>query len=56
MPTLAVWNSLEVAKLGVAALTPIPVAAIGYRINRRLKSLEAAQWAQQKIIERRIVA
>jgi hypothetical protein len=52
----SVWNSLEVVKLVVAALTPVLVAAVGYWINRRLKSLEAAQWAQQKIIERRIIA
>ena len=58
MPTLAssVWNSLEIAKLVVAALTPVLVAAVGYWINRRLKSLEQAQWAQQKIVKRRIVA
>src|ERR1039458_3272974 len=50
------WNSLEVAKLTAAALTPIVVAGAGYWLNRRLKSLEAAQWAQQKIVERRIRA
>jgi hypothetical protein len=37
-------------------LTPIVVAAAGYWLDRRLKSLEAAQWAQQKIVERRIQA
>lgn len=56
MPTPAVWNSLEIVKLLVAALTPIVVAVGGYWINRRLKSLEAAQWTQQKIVERRIKA
>lgn len=55
MPT-ASWTSLEVAKIAVAALTPLAVAGGGYWINRRLKSLEAAQWAQQKIVERRIRA
>lgn len=56
MPATALWNSLEIAKLTVAALTPIVVAGAGYWLNRRLKSLEAAQWAQQKIVERRIRA
>lgn len=55
-PAIALWNSLEVAKLTAAALTPIVVAGAGYWLNRRLKSLEAAQWAQQKIVERRIRA
>jgi hypothetical protein len=52
----ATWNSLEIAKLVASALTPIVVAAFGYRLNGRLKSLEAAQWSQQKIVERRIKA
>jgi hypothetical protein len=56
MTTPPVWNSLEVVKLLVAALTPIVVGVGGYWINRRLKSLEAAQWSQQKIVERRIQA
>src|SRR5262249_30891985 len=43
-------------KLLVAALTPIIVAAVGYWLNQRLKSLEAVQWSQQKIVERRIRA
>ena len=50
------WNSLEVAKLIVAALTPLVVAVAAYWLNRRLKSVEAAQWSQQKIVERRIHA
>ena len=50
------WNSLAVATLAVTALTPIVVAVAGYWLNGRLKSLESAQWAQQKIVERRISA
>ena len=50
------WNSLEIVKLVVAMLTPLLVAVGGYWINRRLKSLDAAQWAQQKVVERRIKA
>lgn len=50
------WNSLEVVKLVVAALTPIAVAGIGFWLNGRLKSLEQAQWSRQKVVERRIKA
>jgi hypothetical protein len=52
----ATWNSLEIVKLLVAGLTPVLVAIVGFWLNRRLKSLEQAQWSQQKIIERRIRA
>ncbi|HEX3360755.1 MAG TPA: hypothetical protein VHS74_07170 [Solirubrobacterales bacterium] len=43
-------------KLAVAALTPILVVAAGFWLNRRLKSVEQAQWSHQKVIERRIKA
>lgn len=52
----ASWTSLEITKLVVAGLTPVLVAALGFWLNRRLKSLEQAQWAQQKVIDRRIKA
>jgi hypothetical protein len=48
------WNSLEIAKLVVAALTPIAVAVLGWWISRRLKRLEHLQWASQKAIEKRL--
>jgi len=50
------WHSLEVVKLIVSAATPVFVVVVGFWLNRRLKSLEQAQWSQQKIIERRIRA
>jgi hypothetical protein len=50
------WTWLEVAKLAVAAATPIVVVGAGFVLNRRLKEVEQAQWSTQKIIERRIVA
>jgi hypothetical protein len=50
------WNSLEAAKLAVATLTPILVVAAGFWLDRRLKSVEQAQWTHQKVIERRIKA
>jgi hypothetical protein len=52
----ATWTSLEIVKLIVAGLTPVLVVLAGFWLNRRLKSLEQAQWAQQKVIERRIQA
>jgi hypothetical protein len=56
MAPAAGWSSLEITKIAVSALTPIVVAGAGYWINRRLRSLESAQWSQQKIVERRIQA
>lgn len=48
------WNSLELAKLVVAAATPVIVACIGFWISRRLKRLEQLQWSRQKLIEKRL--
>lgn len=50
------WNSLEIVKLAIGALTPILVVVVGFFVSHRLKSLEEAQWARQKIVERRIAA
>ncbi len=49
-----VWNTLEIAKLTVSALTPLLVVAIGLWIGRRLKGLEYLQWTNQKVTEKRI--
>lgn len=48
------WNSLEVAKLVVGLLTPLAVVGLGWLVSRRLKHLEHAQWANQKVIENRL--
>ncbi len=55
------WNSLEIArfnleiiKVVISVLTPLIVATVGYIINNRLKQLEQAQWANHKLIEKRI--
>ena len=45
------WNSLEIAKLVIAFLTPLSVALFGWFVSRRLKKLELAQWSNQKLIE-----
>jgi hypothetical protein len=49
-----IWNSLEITKLAVAALTPVAVALLGLWLNRHLKRLEHLQWAGQKVIEKRL--
>lgn len=49
-----VWNNLEIAKLVVAALTPIAVALLALWLNRHLKRFEHLQWASQKVIEKRL--
>ena len=48
------WNSLEVAKLVVGALTPLTVALLGIWVARATRRLEASQWVNQKLIEKRI--
>lgn len=49
-----VWNSLEVAKLAVALITPVVVLLLGIWVTRLAKRLEQAQWANQKVIEKRL--
>ena len=51
---IQLWNSLEIAKLVIAVLTPLSVAAFGWFISRRLKRLELLQWSNQKLIEKRL--
>lgn len=53
-PTPPVWNSLEIAKIAVSALTPFLVIIIGLRINGKLKRLDYLQWTNQKVTEKRI--
>ena len=52
--TQTLWNSLEISKLIISALTPIIVAALAFQFNRLLKKREKIQWTNQKIIEKRI--
>jgi len=44
----------EIAKLVVAMLTPVVVVMVGFWVNKRIKDLEQYQWANQKVIEKRI--
>src|SRR5947207_10773523 len=45
---------LELVKLAVSLLTPLLVALFGFTINRNLQRLTAAQWRNQKAVERRL--
>jgi hypothetical protein len=49
-----IWNSLEIAKFIVSIVTPLIVLLLGVWINRRLKILEHLQWANQKLIDKRL--
>ena len=44
----------ELAKLIIAAITPLVVVFMGFLINKRIKDLEQYQWSNQKVIEKRI--
>jgi len=49
-----VWNSLEVVKLVVSAITPLSIAIIGVYLNKQVKKFEHTQWRNQKLIEKRL--
>jgi hypothetical protein len=51
---LADWNSLEIAKLAVGALTPIFLFVLGYMVTKAARRVEQAQWASRKLIESRL--
>ena len=44
----------EWMKLAASFTTPIIVAIAGYYLNKRLKSIDDAQWQSRKIIEKRL--
>ncbi|MBC7919739.1 MAG: hypothetical protein H7Z75_01475 [Ferruginibacter sp.] len=48
------WTSLEITKLVIGGLTPLILLFLGIWVNRIIKRIEAAQWANQKLIEKRI--
>lgn len=53
-PERQMWNTLEVAKLIVAALAPVSIVMLGFFVNRRIKDLERIEWTNRKAIEKRI--
>jgi hypothetical protein len=48
------WNSVEIATLAVAALTPLTVAGLGYFVSRTGRRIERIQWANQTVVSRRL--
>ncbi|MFF0176083.1 hypothetical protein [Micromonospora profundi] len=48
------WDSLEVTKLIVSALTPVTVAVLGVIFAYALKRADGRQWFSQKLVEKRI--
>lgn len=48
------WTILEIVKLAVSLVTPLTVVWVGFWINRRLKEIEQINWANQKVVEKRI--
>ena len=50
----SVWNSLEIVKLLVSAITPIAVGILVWKLNEAIKRFEHRQWRNQKLIERRL--
>jgi hypothetical protein len=52
--TTEVWSNLEILKVSVAALTPITVTVLGWWITRHLKRVEHLQWANQRVVEKRL--
>lgn len=53
MPPDAGWTSLEIVKLIVGAMTPLALAVFGIVVDRRLRRVEAVQWANQTVVTRR---
>jgi hypothetical protein len=51
---MAEWNSIEVANLVVAALTPLAVLGLGLLVARSARRVEAMQYANQTVVARRI--
>lgn len=50
----SVWNSLEVVKLIVSAITPVVAGILVWKLNEAIKRFEHRQWRNQKLIERRL--
>src|SRR3954469_19493778 len=48
------WNSLEIAKLSAAVLTPILLLFLGLVIKRASQRLAEVQWSNRKFMERRL--
>ena len=51
---MAESNTIEIVKIFTGMVTPLIVAYFGFKLNRTMQQLAAAQWANQKVIEKRI--
>jgi hypothetical protein len=48
------WDSVELARLAVAALTPLAVLGLGLIVARSTRRIEAIQYANQTVVGRRL--
>jgi hypothetical protein len=48
------WNSVQIATLAVAALTPLTVAGLGLFVARTSRRIERVQWANQTVVSCRL--
>ena len=51
---MAGWTSVQIVTVGVAALTPLTVAALGYFVARAGQRIGQMQWANQTVVARRL--
>jgi hypothetical protein len=54
VPAASAWNSLEVAKLLVGVATPLAVVLLGLYVRSAASRIEDAQWANRKVVERKL--
>jgi len=47
------WT-LEILKVAAQAMTPLVVGFLGWKVSKRLKDIEQAQWGNRKLTEKRI--
>ena len=48
------WNSLEIAKLIASSATPLLILCLGVVIQQAVRRIEAVQWANRRIVEKRL--
>src|SRR4051812_14048767 len=47
-------SALDISRVVVAGLIPLVIVLVGWFVNKATKRLEQTQWANQKLIERRM--
>jgi hypothetical protein len=48
------WDSVELARLAVAALTPLAVLGLGLLVARNTRRIETIQYANETVVKRRL--